>query len=186
MHKKLGRSIGSTTKLAVAPVGDLSHSFSESQYAVKYPPEVAKEKSKGVIEAFGLPANTPMKLRLIAPCTAYDEKTKKYIPGELIITRKNIAFLSDSAPKAIKRIEIKSTEEGKKSKDPQLKINASSGNTLKLKEMTDVDKNRAIKIIGHLIKQKDKSASKRSVIASGFSKLRGKKKKKRRETRGSG
>ena len=108
MHK-IASGIGSTTKIVTtAPtvIGhdpSLSHALSEVKYAVKYPAEIAKAKSRQVIHAFDLPENTPMIIRLMAPCHAYNEELGEFEPGELIITRKNIAFLSQSDPRAIKR-----------------------------------------------------------------------------------
>ena len=143
------------TSDVVDSVGSLSAAFSEAKNAVKYNPEIVKYKSKQVIHAFGLPSNTPMKIRLIAPCMGYNEEKKAYEHGELIITRKNVAFLSQSEPRAMRRSEIQATREGKKAGDPQLTIVSITGNNLKLNQLSKIDKTRAIKIIGHLIKQKE-------------------------------
>ena len=138
----------------------IKHGFSEVKYAVRYPTELSRSKSKQVINAFNLPTNTPMIIRLMAKCIAFNEETKKYEIGELFITRKNIAFLSQNKPIAIKRSEIKSITEGKQSDEVQLTINSITGKNLKLNGLKKIDKIRAVKIIGHLIKQKDKKQRK--------------------------
>merc|ERR1711939_975271 len=92
MHKL--KSFG---KHVHAPVvgGQVKHA-TEVMSSVKYPPEVVKAKSQALITTFDLDPNTPMKFRLIAPCSAYNDETNNYEHGELIITRKSIAFLSDT------------------------------------------------------------------------------------------
>merc|ERR1712100_420717 len=125
------------------------------------------------------------KLRLIAPCQAYSEKTKQFETGELVITRKSIAFIGDNEEnsRALKRNEIKSCKEGKKESEPQLKVNfKGKQKPFKMQGMTPTNAKRARKLIGHLVKEKDSKKGSTLLSLSGPLGL-GKKKKKHEESK---
>merc|ERR1712137_1120594 len=112
------------------------------------------------MEKFGLSSRTPMKFRLISPCCAAADDNK-YHQGELVITRKNLAFFGDDneqPPVSILRKNILSVR--KSDGDFQLEIVHLSKNKEKqrfrLKNMPDTNVARAVKIIGHLIKTEEK------------------------------
>merc|ERR1712100_944843 len=125
------------------------------------------------------------KLRLIAPCQAYSEKTKQFETGELVITRKSIAFIGDNEEnsRALKRNEIKSCKEGKKESEPQLKVNfKGKQKPFKMQGMTPTNAKRARKLIGHLVKEKDSKKGSTLLSLSGPLGF-GKKKKKHEESK---
>jgi len=196
LKKASGKLVGSTTKttkkVVAAPtvlIGDEVANFSESISSkgsrVRYPPETQKLYSDKIIKVFDLPKNTPMKLRLIAPCQAYSEKTKQFETGELVITRKSIAFIGDNEEnsRALKRNEIKSCKEGKKESEPQLKVNfKGKQKPFKMQGMTPTNAKRARKLIGHLVKEKDSKKGSTLLSLSGPLGF-GKKKKKHEESK---
>jgi len=136
----------------------------DRRYQQKYPPELVDKYVQKMIEIFNLPPKTPMFFRLIAPCSNWENERKEWMNGELVITRKNLCFISDDYHQSASRSQVKSVKKNEIKKGENELVVKYGDHEMKLKNLTPDNEKRAIKIIGHFAKNSDKKSLRSSLL----------------------
>merc|ERR1711976_102956 len=157
--KKL-RSIGHGVKESVLhksieEASNMEQIRKDRRYQQKYPQELVDKYVQKMIEIFNLPPKTPIYIRLIAPCSHWEEQGKEWVPGELVITRKNLCFISETYHQSAARQQVKSVKKTEIKRGENELLVKYGDKEMKLKNLTPDNERRAIKIIGHFAKNKD-------------------------------